>query len=227
MTGIKLCGFQTVEDVRLVSGLPIESIGFVMVPGRRRTVSLDHLPEMLSAVPAGIKKVAVLKDASFADAVTWQTRYSFDVLQLHGTESPAYCETLKKMVGIRLCKVFDASARPVSEAGLPDYAPWIDCILLDSAQGGSGKSFDWTGIPQWQEAAKAYGLPVWVAGGLHPDNVGALIRRYGPDGVDVSSGIETNGRKDGLLINRFVERVMASGDEEERGGGTEGVLEIR
>ncbi|MFC7442120.1 phosphoribosylanthranilate isomerase [Laceyella putida] len=226
MTRIKLCGFRTVEDVRKASSLPIDAMGFILVPGRKRTIPLDRLAEMLSAVPPGIKKVAVLKDASVSEITELQSRFSFDGLQLHGEESPAYCRALRERVPIDLCKVFHVSQTAVLKAEVPLYAPWIDRILLDSAMGGTGETFDWTEIPRWKDAAQAFQIPLWVAGGLHPDNVANLIKPYGPDGVDVSSGIETDGSKDEEKMKRFVERVREC-DDERSGGGTAGLMEIR
>lgn len=207
MIGIKLCGFQRVEDVRKAASLPIDAIGFILVPRRRRTVEWNQLDALIAAVPPQIKKVAVLKDASLEAAQKLTDRFPFDAIQLHGDETPAYCKELREHIQVALVKVFSVSKTPVLEELLPDYAPWIDQILLDSAGGGRGKAFDWSQIPHWKEAAKALKLPLWVAGGLHPDNVASLIESYRPDGVDVSSGIETDGRKDVGKMRDFVERV--------------------
>ncbi len=90
----------------------------------------------------------------------------------------------------------------------------IDAVLLDTHDpltgGGSGKAFAWNRIPSYLNWSRKNGLQLFVAGGLHDGNVDVLVRDYLPDGVDVSSGVETEGKKDIEKIRRFVERVKAN-----------------
>lgn len=89
----------------------------------------------------------------------------------------------------------------------------VDALLLDTYDpqgGGSGRTFDWARIPHFQQAAAAYGLPLFIAGGLEPRNVSELLTGYAPDGVDVSSGVESGGIKDIVKMTAFVERVKQS-----------------
>ncbi|SFK91577.1 phosphoribosylanthranilate isomerase [Paenibacillus sp. 1_12] len=97
------------------------------------------------------------------------------------------------------------------DALLTPYKYVVDAILLDTFDpeygGGSGKTFAWEAITAYQAWCSAVNLRLFVAGGLLPDNVGELLDTYAPDGVDVSSGVETDGMKDINKITRFVERV--------------------
>ncbi|MCR8634475.1 phosphoribosylanthranilate isomerase [Paenibacillus radicis (ex Xue et al. 2023)] len=94
---------------------------------------------------------------------------------------------------------------------LNPYKDTIDGILLDTFDpvygGGSGKTFAWDSIPPYQAWCRDAGIPLLVAGGLQADNVTSLIDGFSPDGVDVSSGVETDGKKDVNKIISFVERV--------------------
>jgi phosphoribosylanthranilate isomerase len=109
-------------------------------------------------------------------------------------------------------------AVPSSEAvaaQLAEFVGTIDALLLDTHDpvygGGSGVPFAWDCIPVYQEWARRVGVKLFVAGGLNPDNVGSLSMDYSPDGVDVSSGVESDGAKDIAKIIAFVERVTQSG----------------
>jgi phosphoribosylanthranilate isomerase len=97
---------------------------------------------------------------------------------------------------------------------LDPYRGLCDSILLDTYDpivgGGTGETFAWNRIPAYQAWAAEAGMPLIIAGGLKPDNVGELITNYKPDGVDVSSGVETAGAKDILLIKAFIERVRSA-----------------
>lgn len=97
---------------------------------------------------------------------------------------------------------------------LERYAGAVDAVLLDTLdpgmRGGSGKTFAWERIPAYQERAAELGLPLFIAGGLSPDNVRELTVQYSPYGVDVSSGVESEGAKDIAKIITFVERVKGA-----------------
>lgn len=91
------------------------------------------------------------------------------------------------------------------------YVGTIDALLLDTYDplygGGSGKTFAWDRIPAYQAWTHQHGIPLFVAGGLTADNAEKLVHEYHPEGLDVSSGVETNGVKDIAKITAFVERV--------------------
>ncbi|UHA72970.1 phosphoribosylanthranilate isomerase [Paenibacillus sp. 481] len=93
-------------------------------------------------------------------------------------------------------------------------APYTDVLLLDTHDpiqgGGSGKTFNWSVIPNYMEQAKTLSLPLYAAGGLDPNNVSELTASYPIAGVDVSSGVETNGVKDTVKIKSFIERVRGN-----------------
>lgn len=156
-----------------------------------------------------------------------------DVIQLHGDESPAFCSQVKQRFGVPVYRSVSvnevngavdgdatgAGALPGNEAGaaaateaavsarLDAYSGCIDGLLLDTAGGGTGRTFEWNRIPAYAAWTQRQGIPLLVAGGLSPDNVAGLVEAYRPDGVDVSSGVETGGVKDIGKITAFVERV--------------------
>jgi phosphoribosylanthranilate isomerase len=162
------------------------------------------------------------------------TEAPLDVVQLHGQESPDFCRWIKNTFShVKVWKVVsvtqvnnlskneeangvaaDASTYKKIKAVaalLSPYKEVVDGILLDTFDpvygGGSGKTFAWDEIPPYQDWCRENGIQLLVAGGLQSDNVGELLDAYAPDGVDVSSGVETDGVKDLNKITSFVERV--------------------
>lgn len=160
-------------------------------------------------------------------------RAPLDVIQLHGGETPVFCLQVKQRFGVPVYRAVSvnevndavngdatgAEALFGHEAGgstatdaavaarLDAYSGCIDGLLLDTAGGGTGRTFEWNRIPAYAVWTQRQGIPLLVAGGLSSDNVTGLLGAYRPDGVDVSSGVETDGVKDIGKITAFVERV--------------------
>ncbi len=214
-TKIKLCGFRTIEDVEKIEGLAIDATGFILVPGRKRSVSREQFAELVDRVPPGVLTVGVLMNPSLAEIAEWLSLAPLKAIQLHGEEPPEFCRLVKGRFAVQVIKTFHVNEETQSPCFLREYFPWIDAALLDSSagqtRGGTGTRFDWEQIPFFQQECRQHQVPLWVAGGLDEKNVEDLIRIHAPDGVDVSSGIESGGRKDRDKMKRFVERVVESG----------------
>lgn len=210
-TFVKICGLQTPSDMEALQGVDLDAAGFILVPGRRRAVQVDHLRLLLGMLPPGTMAAGVMMNPKREDVKKW-LRAGLDAVQLHGEESPAFCRWMKDRFSVPIIKAFSPD-EAMEEGVVEAYAPWIDIVLLDSAsggrKGGTGTRFPWERIPEVEEMWFRAGRPVWVAGGLNPENVGDLLRRFAPAGVDVSSGVETEGCKDRSKVRAFVERVRA------------------
>ncbi|MBW4082821.1 phosphoribosylanthranilate isomerase [Paenibacillus sp. S150] len=220
---VKICGLQDVEVLKSMKRLPLDYVGFVFAESRRR-VSPERAAELVAEL-AGWENVksplaaGVFVNPSLAELEALLSSVPLHVVQLHGQESADYCRAVK--AAFPQVQVWKALSVAASDAGFPgegahmlqQYAGAVDALLLDTydpAGGGSGRTFDWDRIPAYQQAASEYGLPLFVAGGLHPDNVRELLDGYAPYGVDVSSGVESDGIKDIAKITAFVERVKQS-----------------
>jgi phosphoribosylanthranilate isomerase len=223
-TRIKICGLRDAETVALMDGLPIHEVGLILAPSKRR-VDKQDLPRLVEAIHqlrtadgARPKAVGVFVNASLDEISDLLASAPLDVVQLHGDESPAYCEELKRMHNsVQIWRVFSIRDEGAGQAGrsaaeardmLHPYVGVTDAILLDAPGGGTGLPFNWSVIRTYKEAASELGIPLYVAGGLHADNVQELLHGYSPDGIDVSSGVETDGRKDIDKIRLFVRKVM-------------------
>jgi phosphoribosylanthranilate isomerase len=222
-TLVKICGLQDVEVLKYMNNLPVDYIGFVFAKSRRQ-VSLDTAAVLVPQLSkwqneTTPESVGVFVNPTMEQLSEVMDRVSLDVIQLHGQEKPEFCRQVKQAFGVKIFKVIqiqgteDASDDSNSdiETALQEYIGVIDAVLLDTFDpvhgGGSGKTFAWEQITRYQAWSHRKGLPLWIAGGLDSDNVEGLLELYQPDGVDVSSGVESNGIKDIEKIKIFVERV--------------------
>lgn len=231
-TTVKICGLKNEHIVQQINVLDdehrMEQIGFVFAPSKRQ-VSAEQAAAMMRLLQkdAANKPLAV---GVFVNPTEQQLRdvlaiVPLDVIQLHGDEPPALCAWIKEHLRTRVYKVVamrdvkqsekaQTEAPSVSQTvaqALDPYRSLIDALLLDTYDphvgGGTGETFAWERIPDYKAWTEQAGMPLIVAGGLHADNVSDLVRQYEPDGVDVSSGVETAGEKDIDKIKQFIERV--------------------
>jgi phosphoribosylanthranilate isomerase len=219
---VKICGLQDVEVLKSMINLPIDYIGVVFAESRRQIDARKaaELRAVLMDWNASYrpKLTGVFVNPSITELEGVMEAAHLDVIQLHGQESPEFCGLVKQRFGTEVFKALsfpkDETAAEVNDTAkkaLDPYQNVVDAILLDTYDplygGGSGKTFAWDRIPAYAEWAIQHGIALFVAGGLHPDNVEQLIQTYAPDGVDVSSGVESDGLKDIAKITAFVERV--------------------
>ncbi len=195
---IKICGITDIATALAAAEMGADAIGLVFAPGRRQ-VSVEAARAIADAAPPFLTKVGVFvdEDPSRVDAVA--AACGLDVVQLHGHESPQVCAASRRPV-VKAIRVADASS--LEQIG----AYRVAAFLLDSdvpgVAGGSGRSFDWT-----LAASAARSARIILSGGLTPENVQDALNCVRPFGVDVSSGVETGGRKDPEKMRTFIGRV--------------------
>ncbi|QMV44388.1 phosphoribosylanthranilate isomerase [Cohnella cholangitidis] len=217
---VKICGIKQEDTLIGMSGLSVEYIGFVFAKSRRQ-VSPERAAELLAVArqtPMANGKppraVGVFVDPTMEQLAETLSIVPLDVVQLHGDETPEFCRRAGERFEVevwRALPVTEEDGDPIEgPARLDAYRGAVSTILLDTAGGGTGKAFRWEVIPAYQEAALRNGLQLFIAGGLSPDNADQLIKTYHPVGVDISSGVETDGVKDQHKIAAFVERVKSS-----------------
>lgn len=215
---VKICGLTDLADIPAAIVAGASYLGFVHFPGSPRHLALERLAEMTITVPEGVAKVALTVDADNAtlDALTGAA--AIDMLQLHGSESPARVREIKARYGLPVMKAVGVSG-PEDLTQIDFYARVADQLLIDAKPpadadrpGGNARAFDWSLI-----AGRRWPVPWMLAGGLTPDNVAAAIRATGARQVDVSSGVESApGVKDADLIRAFVD--AAQGEPRATGG---------
>ncbi len=197
---IKICGLQTVEDAQFACAQGAQFIGFVFAPSKRR-VTPEQAKKIVMELPSTSQAVGVFVNESVETMLTIAKDVGLDLIQLHGNEPASVAEQLPYPV----IKAF--SIDEIQQKQINDYP--CAYYLIDSPGGGTGESF------QWERLAT---LPIQhnkllLAGGLHPGNVENAIRTTLPAGVDVSSGVETNGYKDQQKILQFITTAFHTGKE--------------
>lgn len=198
MVWVKICGLRDLETALFAARAGADALGFVFAPGRRQ-VTPAQAKEIIRALPPGVEKIGVFVDAPLRELQETARFCRLDTVQLHGAESPEYC----RLAGLPVIKAF--------RVGEGDWAGTVGryavkAVLLDTCEpgraGGTGQTFDWL-----LAGKLAYAGGIILAGGLNAQNVQEAIRIAQPDGVDVSSGVETDGRKDRAKIEEFIKKA--------------------
>lgn len=198
MTKIKICGIKRREDAEYVNILRPDYIGFIFAESRpKRYITPDNALFLRKMIDREIKSVGVFVDSPPEDICRVAKKGIIDVIQLHGNESEEYISDIKNLTGLPVIKAFKISSAEDLESSVKSCA---DFILLDNGIGGTGQSFDWTLIKNLQR-------PFFIAGGLDCENVSRAVLQYSPYGVDVSSGVESDGVKDFKKISDFIAQV--------------------
>lgn len=206
MTRVKICGLMDRQDLDQALAAGADAVGFVVEIDRsRHCLSSEEAREMIDRVPVFAKSVAVVAPGDLQEAVRLSRETGADLLQLHSPFSARDILELKRMVPQRII----AATAPGSEDIL-SLARAADAILLDTFSdgvlGGSGRTHDWRASAA---ISRMLEVPVILAGGLDPSNVLSAIKEVRPYAVDVSSGVETGGRKDASKIRAFVKQVRS------------------
>lgn len=206
MTRIKVCGIMSQSDLQSAILGGADAVGFLVeVEASRHKISAQEAHELVQQVPVFAKSVAVIAPEDLESAVLLANRTGADLLQVHGTLQPLEIAALKSQVSQKII-----AAVPPQPAKAYEMAQAADAVLLDTLMdgklGGSGRAHDWSISAA---ISKRLRVPVILAGGIHPSNVVDAIRTVEPYAVDVSSGVETNGRKDQEKVESLVRAVRS------------------
>lgn len=197
MTSIKICGLRREEDIDYCNLLKPEYIGFVFAKSKRQ-VDKYAANNLIKKIDSGIKKVGVFLNEDKREVEEIARYCSLDIVQLHGDESPNYCEELdfKIWKAIRIKNI--ESFKKIEEYN-------VDGFLLDTYiegnYGGTGEKFDWKMIPNLNNKF------IILAGGLTIENIKEAINISNLNVVDVSSGVEVDGYKDFQKMKEFILKV--------------------
>lgn len=210
MTQIKICGLTRKEDIAAVNRWLPDYIGFVFAASRRQ-VTPKQADMLKSGLDHRIKAVGVFVNETVQSIVSLYKAGIIDAVQLHGDEDADFIASLQTLLNTDVaqkerpaCPVIKAVRVQSTQKILQAQDLPCHLLLLDTFQkgeyGGSGEVFDHSLIPPLAK-------PFFLAGGLDCCNIANVVRKYRPFGVDVSSGVETNGIKDEAKIRLLIETV--------------------
>jgi phosphoribosylanthranilate isomerase len=196
---VKICGITSVADGQAAAAAGADMIGLMFYERSPRHLSLAAAAEIARALPPFVVKVGVFVNPPADLVLRAIGECGVSLLQFHGEETPEFCTQFGAM-SMKAFRVRDAG----SLAALPRYQ--TDAWLLDAfspdAHGGTGAKFNWDLAIEAMEL----GRPIFLAGGLTPENVAEAVRTVQPYGVDVSSGVESApGKKDHAKVRAFVQ----------------------
>lgn len=187
---IKICGLFKDEDINAVNEVMPDYIGFVFAKSRRQ-VTHNKAMELGQRLHPQIQRVGVFVDSDIEDIIKLVQEKIIDIVQLHGYEDQKYISNLKEQINVPIIKAVNVDNFQLFQD--------IDYYLFDSTIAGSGQSFDWKTIPE-------INMPFFLAGGIDLDNIDEALK-INCFGLDISSGVETNGYKDKEKIKRIVRKV--------------------
>ena len=210
---VKMCGISQVEIIPAVVEAKPDYMGLVFAPSKRQ-VTVEQAKTLVEALhkqckeqndTVSIKTVGVFVNETLDNLVTIANEANLDVVQLHGDEDEAFIQSLKERTNVEVWKAIQIRSAA-------DAAAWIDSsadmLLFDAyhkdERGGTGDVFDWSCLDTFER-------PFMLAGGIDSTNVARAIRTVRPYGIDISSGIETNGVKDDEKITAFTKIVKSIG----------------
>lgn len=204
ITKIKICGLTSPAEARYLNENHVDFAGMVLFfPKSKRNISIEQAKEIMAALDASIKRVAVVVSPSI-EQVRQIEAAGFDYVQIHG-EIPETETEAEAAIAIPILKAFNVSDMGSYEKYHNDSR--IAGYVFDAIEPGSGKTFDWKLVDNIPRDEKL----LLLAGGLNPDNVRMAIEAVHPDGVDVSSGVENDDKagKNPEKIHDFVAAVKS------------------
>lgn len=193
---VKICGLCRMEDIAYVNTARPDYCGFVIdVPKSRRNIDEQTLRALRGALRDDMMAVGVFVDADIAQIAGLLNARILDIAQLHGCEDESYIRALRELTDKPIWQAFQMREPADVHRAAQSTA---DLILLDAGAGG-GKPFDWS----WLAGLRR---PYILAGGINEENLSAAMRTAASI-LDVSSGAETNGKKDPEKMKRIVQKI--------------------
>ena len=202
MSKIKICGLSRECDIDFVNTAKPDFIGFVFADKSKRKVDFDTALKLKNQLDKNIKSVGVFVNNDMDFILSLVNNGIIDLIQLHGDEDENYILSLKEKTSAKIIRA--VRVKTAEDILTADKLP-VDYLLLDTCTkgeyGGSGKTFDWNMIPKISK-------PYFLAGGLNAENIKSALK-VGAYCLDVSSGVETDGKKDKDKIIEIVNTVRS------------------
>ena len=200
-TRIKICGITSLADAQTAVEAGADALGFNFYAKSPRHLTIPAAAKISAQLPPFIMRVGVFVNTAEEQVKRASGECGLALLQFHGDESPEFCLRFGLM-SMKAFRIRDAA----SLKELPKYptAAWLLDAYSAETLGGTGEKFNWDLAVE----AQKFGKPIFLAGGLTPENVAAAVRQVRPFGVDVASGVESSpGKKDQAKVRAFIAKV--------------------
>jgi phosphoribosylanthranilate isomerase len=202
-TRVKICGITNLADAQAAVEAGADALGFIFYEKSPRFVPLKTAAEISKQLPPFVMRVGVFVNAPADFVLRAIAECNLTMLQFHGDEPPEFC-TQFGLMSMKAFRIRDAETLKL----IPNYQ--TDAYLLDAFSsttlGGTGEKFNWDLAVE----AQKFGKPIFLAGGLTPENVAEAVKKIQPFGVDVSSGVESvPGKKDYAKVKAFILAVKS------------------
>lgn len=214
-TKLKICGITNLEDARFASGMMVDYLGFIFYEKSPRYVEPAKAGAIINWIE-GPEAVGVFVNQPLDDVNSIAKETGLDIIQLHGSESPEYCELVEKPI-IKVIHVENDATRESLSAAVEPYLPVVDYFMFDSKVGeqwgGTGQVFDWSLVKGIIDDK-----PFFLSGGLKTENIREAIKTVRPFAVDISSSLEEKpGLKDFDKMEVFDDEMREIWDLEDEG----------
>lgn len=198
---VKICGITNLEDALKASELGADALGFIFYKKSPRSISPRTAGLIIRELPPFVVPVGVFVDEEPGKVLSIAAETGISTVQLHGSESPEYCERL----GLKVIKAIRIKERSdIMRLRAYNVSAYLLDTFREGVPGGTGETFDWDIAIE----AKALGRVI-LSGGLNPENVREAISKVEPYAVDASSGLEEKpGKKDHLKLTKFMEQTL-------------------
>ena len=206
---VKICGITKPEQGQAIAQLGATALGFICVPASPRYVTPGQIRAVVERLLLPIDCIGVFADTTCEEICEIVANAGLSAVQLHGNESPEFCEKLRYFLPeIEILKALRVKTPECLERAVT-YASCIDTLLLDAYHpqvlGGTGKTLDWVTLRQFRPS-----IPWLLAGGLTPDNILDALSELQPSGIDLSSGVERSpGDKDLDKVSLLFKRLRS------------------
>jgi len=203
-TKVKICGITNLADAQAAVAAGTDALGFIFYDKSPRCVTIQQAADISKQLNPFVMRVGVFVNAQEDFILSAMGKCQLSMLQFHGDEESAFCSQF----GIMTMKAFRVRDAETLK-GFPKFQ--TDAYLLDayssSTMGGTGKTFNWDLAVE----AQKFGKPIFLSGGLTPDNVAEAVRKVRPFAVDVASGVEGSpGKKDHAKVKSFIAAVRSA-----------------
>lgn len=221
---VKICGLTQADQAVALAEMGVEALGFICVPQSPRYRPAAAFRQITLALAGWSgRRIGVFADADLDAIRTTLDAAGLDGVQLHGSESPAFCLNLKRarpdVIVIKALRVRDSLT--LHQASV--YAGSVSTLLLDAYHpnqlGGTGLTLDWADLRHFRPA-----VPWWLAGGLTPENCGRAVQLAHPQGIDLSSGVERQpGDKDLARVRDLLHNLDCTAETAQEAGEGQGI----